>query len=571
MAKGVGTANGTEDHETQQEKGPGFFKSIGKWFKFGPRKEKKPILHHPRRQKYIPKYAHRDAVRSFRPTPPVLPKDLRCVDSDFAMDRLAPRGTSVVSDEYVPPPDPSYTYTAGTDNDTMSEKRRGKQRAQVSYQPPQTIYTDYLGAPINRNMKLAIDAMPCYRNRFAKDMSEVDDLTHRTVTLSDGFSYPAPKAHAEWFRGGHAIGRTTSDTCVTDSSLSIRPSVKRPSSWDATAIGDGALGNMRTSLNRTYSYTDIPLNLQSPGVYLAAQRHALIDKDQIYYRHGNIPHMLRRSSDMNKAYELRKIGSISSDSSSITPPYPSSSSSSSNRTEPRSQTSRPLSNASGSWSQDESQPSSSSQISSTIKEDSEAEAKAEADHPRQPKTMACSVAGDEKGNINSVEESTPKTSPFKPISIRASTPSTGTSSKFREKLGDEEASSGSTNASDSPSKHSSASDGDGRGNKRPINVTLRREGKKEGIEKTIPNQDTATGGGGCSHRNEDKMVHPALRPRSNLSDDGGVLDQTDTAAADGQAAETPREAQDAERSMEDETASCGGNMSHKRVDSTQDC
>lgn len=291
----------------QKDKRRGLFSNIGSIFRLTPKKKVNPQPR-PKRQGYIPKYAHRDAIRSFHPPPPVLPRDLRCLDSNFTMDRLAPRCMGGLAEGEPPPSSAVYTYQGETDDEPIYVgKGKGKAKASPNIiSSAESSCSDFLGAPMNSNMNLAVRAMPGYKNLFA-DTSERDDILRKQVTLCDGFSYPSPIAHAAWFRGGQELSPVGQRATAGPSSLT-RPPIQRPSSWDSCAIGDGALGRRKGALPRTHSYSDVPLNVKQPGIYLAAQRYALVDKDQIYYRHGNVPHVLRRTNNMIKPSRLSRSG-----------------------------------------------------------------------------------------------------------------------------------------------------------------------------------------------------------------------------------------------------------------------
>ncbi|PSK42243.1 hypothetical protein B9Z65_4157 [Elsinoe australis] len=511
--------------QNQKDKRRGLFSNIGSIFRLIPKKKVNPQPR-PKRQGYIPKYAHRDAIRSFHPPPPVLPRDLRCLSSNFTMDRLAPRCMGGLAEGEPPPSSAVYTYQGETDDEPIYVgKGKGKAKASPNISSAESRCSDFLGAPMNSNMNLAVRAMPGYKNLFA-DTSERDDILQKQVTLCDGFSYPSPLAHAAWFRGGEEPSATGQQATAGPSSLT-RPPIQRPSSWDSSAIGDGALGQRRRALPRTHSYSDAPLNVKAPGIYLAAQRYALVDKDMIYYRHGNIPHVLRRTNSTTKRSRLSQSESSSDPSSGSTTPYPSSSSSSSRKLELNNQNGgkRHSNCSSGSPNQGESVPSSASQISSaataTIREDSEAEAKAEADNTRKTSNASQSFEGEAKtpkkqGSSNSDEALGE--------SKLSSTPS-GTPSKFKEELSDIEIKTRSSDASESEDADMNRIIDTQVKESVPDNVTVAREAKGKGRATTevTAHHASASDGHDDVEFGEERYIHPALRPKSYFSEDGVIL------------------------------------------------
>ncbi|KAF4553609.1 Hypothetical protein D9617_6g093400 [Elsinoe fawcettii] len=356
----------------------GFFSGLLTLFK--PNKTAS-IGEHAERPRYVPKHAYRDAIRSFHPPPPVLPRDLRCLDSNFTMDRLAPREMGGLADGQGPPSDPIYSYHG----DTSQPVYQGKGKKKLRPAHGSNSNSDYLNAPQNTNMSLAIGRMPVYQNKYAYTTTSGSAL-HKTVRLSDGLDYPSPAAHARWFMGLHPDHERGPDQ-------RFGPGTTGLNSWDAAVVANGSYGRRgRSSLQRTRSCSDKPHvgSSSTPGIYLAAQRHALVDHDQIYYRHGNVPHFLQKSHSVNnnKSISVRNDSSSSSPSSSSVSsnPYPSSRNSSYQRLHTSGSIGPQHSHksCSDSSSSHDDSPSSSESCTSTardtIREDSEGEARAEAEH-----------------------------------------------------------------------------------------------------------------------------------------------------------------------------------------------
>ncbi|KAG8631402.1 hypothetical protein KVT40_000542 [Elsinoe batatas] len=360
--------------------------------KFFRQSKKTPPQQVPARIRYTPKYAYRDAVRSFRPSPPVIPRDLRCLDSNFIMDRLAPRAFGGFIDDNWPSSDSAYTYKDEIPQTTG--KGKGKEKAVFTELARSgSSASDHLGAPLNANMSLATSRMPIYQNPYAATTGS-DSALYRTVRLADGLDYPSPAAQARWFRGDNDVMDTgvpiSGQLPNLENTSPDRPCIPRLRSWELAATGNSSMGRQRRAfLHRTHSCSDVPRvgTSATPGVYLAAQRHALVERDQIYWRQGNVPHVLQRSHSMHRRSLPQRAESSSSSSSSTTAPYPSSNNSSYQKLHTTKHNGQPDSfdrGSESSSSQDESQPSSASQASvarATIHEDSEGEAKAEADQP----------------------------------------------------------------------------------------------------------------------------------------------------------------------------------------------
>ncbi|GAM91443.1 hypothetical protein ANO11243_094930 [Dothideomycetidae sp. 11243] len=226
---------------------------------------------HPRpsRRLYIPRHAERDALRSFRPPLPVLPRELRCAKSDFLMDRLRPEPTESRSDSLVPNAGQmlSYQYKG-------LQQFMGRKNASTTDTSDRGA-SDLLGAPLNVNMALAARTMPQFGTPAG--LADKSVFSH---AMSEPTQFPFVVNDPRLTQRGNQ-GRKLVLSLKTDLSSS------NDSHTTAAVTGETLLGDYVLSSQGGVSPT------RSPALHLAAQRNLIMDKDHVYFRHGHIPHRMR--------------------------------------------------------------------------------------------------------------------------------------------------------------------------------------------------------------------------------------------------------------------------------------
>lgn len=236
---------------------------------------------------YTPRHLYRDALRSCPPEPPVLPRELRCANSDFAADRLQHRSARQFEDD--------KSYLSATESMTYIGKGKAPSTSSSS------MNMDHLGAPRNPNMALAARSMPIFGSHGSASLAL--HPAHRqgsqaSASSSSGESSSASSAPtpAVGLKNGdessnantasHMLSSRFPEHCAADQSESAAPSqFAREQSH-----GNGRLevGSFDTSKPETEARTI------TPGLHLAHQRRALRHSDAMYFRHGHNPERIKR-------------------------------------------------------------------------------------------------------------------------------------------------------------------------------------------------------------------------------------------------------------------------------------
>jgi len=224
---------------------PSVFKAIFYFLRHGHREHAVPALIKSRK-KYAPRHAERDALRSYFPPPPVLPRDLRCLDNNFTMNRLAPRSMGGLMDDSV-----AYWNEAGPS---------------------------------------CIRPLQIYKPQY-EDEDDVD-CGHRYIHHSCGFEESQVEETYVGKGKGPSTQASRTTTPALSSSSSTSPRTSHPSSSATTPSNNGPC----TCICSCRANQQDHFVMKDPSRHLAMQRYALQsspDAGMYHSKNRSSPHDMR--------------------------------------------------------------------------------------------------------------------------------------------------------------------------------------------------------------------------------------------------------------------------------------